>query len=38
MARILKKHFPEFLDYDKIYDYMMCHDLPEAITGDITGF
>ena len=38
MARILKKYFPEGLDYDKITDYIICHDLPEAITGDITKF
>ena len=38
ITRILKKYFPEGLDYDKIYDYIICHDLPEAITGDITRF
>jgi len=38
IARILKKYFPKNLDYDKIYDYILCHDLPEAITGDITKF
>lgn len=38
IARILKKHFPTSLDYSKINDYIMCHDLPEAITGDITKF
>jgi len=38
ISRILKKYFPTFLDYDKIYDYIICHDLPEAITGDITKF
>lgn len=38
MTRILKKYFPEGLDYDKITDYIICHDLPEAITGDITKF
>ena len=26
------------LDFDKINDYILCHDLPEAITGDITKF
>lgn len=36
--RILKKHFPEILDNEKIVDYIICHDLPEAITGDITKF
>lgn len=38
MARILKKYLPIDLDYDKISDYILCHDLPEAITGDITRF
>ena len=38
MVRILKKYFPENLDYNKISDYILCHDLPEAITGDITKF
>lgn len=38
IARILKKYFPDYLDYSKINDYIMCHDLPEAITGDITKF
>lgn len=38
IARILKNHFPSNLDYNKITDYIICHDLPEAITGDITKF
>lgn len=38
IVRILKKHFPNFLDFDSIYDYIICHDIPEAITGDITKF
>ena len=38
IVRILKKFFPDNLDYDKINDYIICHDLPEAITGDITKF
>ncbi len=38
MARILKKYLPDFINYDKLYDYIICHDLPEAITGDITAF
>lgn len=36
--RILEKRFPNNLDFDKIFDYIICHDLPEAITGDITKF
>ena len=35
---MLKKHFPDCLDYEKVEDYIICHDLPEAITGDITKF
>ena len=38
MVRILKKYFPKNLNYDKITDYIICHDLSEAITGDITEF
>ena len=38
IARILKRRLPDNLDYDKIVDYIICHDLPEAITGDITKF
>ena len=38
ITRILKKYFPDILDYNKINDYILCHDLPEAITGDITKF
>ena len=36
--RIIKQHLPQELDYNKIIDYILCHDLPEAITGDITKF
>lgn len=38
IARILRKYFPSYISFDKIYDYIICHDLPEAITGDITKF
>lgn len=38
ISRILKKYLPNNIDYNKIYDYIICHDLPEAITGDITKF
>lgn len=38
ITRFLKKYFPTNLDYNKINDYIICHDLPEAITGDITKF
>ena len=38
ILRLLKKHFPDGIDYDKVDDYILCHDLPEAITGDITKF
>lgn len=36
--RIIKKYLPDKLDNNKIVDYIICHDLPEAITGDITKF
>ena len=36
--RILKRRLPSCLNYEKITDYIICHDLPEAITGDITKF
>ena len=38
IVRLLRKYLPETLDFDKINDYILCHDLPEAITGDITRF
>jgi 5'-deoxynucleotidase YfbR-like HD superfamily hydrolase len=38
MVRLLRKYLPDYLDFDKINDYIICHDLPEAITGDITRF
>lgn len=38
IARLLRKYLPDSIDYDKINDYILCHDLPEAITGDITLF
>lgn len=38
MFRILRDKLPKTLDDKKIYDYIICHDLPEAITGDITKF
>lgn len=36
--RILRKYFPENIDDYKVFDYIICHDLPESITGDITKF
>lgn len=38
IVKILRKQLPDSLDYEKISDYIICHDLPEAITGDITKF
>jgi 5'-deoxynucleotidase YfbR-like HD superfamily hydrolase len=38
MVRILRKYLPSSLNFDRIDDYIICHDLPEAITGDITKF
>lgn len=35
IIRIIRKHLPSTLDNDKIYDYIIFHDLPKAITGDI---
>lgn len=38
MYRILEQYLPKNLDGMKMIDYMIIHDLPEAITGDITKF
>ena len=38
IIRLLRKYLPDTLDFEKINDYIICHDLPEAITGDITRF
>ena len=38
IARMLKKYLPYYVDFSKLMDYLMFHDLPEAITGDITKF
>lgn len=38
ISRILRNHLPVYIDFDKMTDYIICHDLPEAITGDITKF
>ena len=38
IARILKRYLPDSIDFNKVIDYIICHDLPEAITGDITKF
>ncbi len=38
IMRLLRKYLPDTLDYDKMFDYILCHDLPEVITGDITKF
>lgn len=38
IVRILRRYFPLNIDYSKINDYIICHDLPEALTGDITKF
>lgn len=38
IMRIVRKYLPNYLDFDKMTDYIICHDLPEAITGDITKF
>lgn len=36
--RILRKHFPSYLNFELMFDYILFHDLPEAVTGDITKF
>lgn len=38
IAKILEKHLPSYIDMDKVIEYIIVHDLPEAITGDITKF
>lgn len=38
MVQILKPYFPRDIHYDKLFNYILCHDLEEAITGDITAF
>ena len=38
IIRLLRNYLPDTLDFEKINDYIICHDLPEAITGDITRF
>ena len=38
MVQILKKYFPLYINYDLLNNYIICHDLEEAITGDITAF
>lgn len=36
--RIIREHLPADLNFEAIFDYIICHDLPEAITDDITRF
>lgn len=36
--KILRRYLPTNIDDNKVIDYMIVHDLPEAITGDITKF
>lgn len=38
MLRILRNYLPKNLDFSLMEDYIICHDLPEVITGDITKF
>ncbi len=38
ISRILRNYLPSYIDFDKLTEYIICHDLPEAITGDITIF
>ena len=38
MYRMLRSYLPSRLNDSLVIDYMIIHDLPEAITGDITKF
>lgn len=38
MSIILRNYLPSYINFDKLINYIWCHDLPEAITGDITNF
>ena len=38
IAKILERYFPIYVDMSKVINYIIVHDLPEAITGDITKF
>ncbi len=38
ILRLIESYLPNILDCKKLYDYILFHDLPEAITGDITKF
>lgn len=38
MSKLLRDKLSDILDFDLIESYIICHDLPEAITGDITKF
>ena len=38
IAKILERYLSPFVDMSKVINYIIVHDLPEAITGDITKF
>lgn len=38
ILKLIEKYWPLNINCNKIIDYMIFHDLPEAITGDITKF
>lgn len=38
IAKILERYIGEMVDMNKVIEYIIIHDLPEAITGDITKF
>lgn len=38
ITKILERYFPSYVDTNKMINYIIVHDLPEAITGDITKF
>ena len=38
IAKILERYISDYVDINKVIEYIIIHDLPEAITGDITKF
>jgi 5'-deoxynucleotidase YfbR-like HD superfamily hydrolase len=38
IAKILERYLSPYVDMSKVINYIIVHDLPEAITGDITKF
>lgn len=38
ITKLLRDKFPKCVDFEKLENYIICHDLEETITGDITAF